>query len=338
MSMAVEETDLALARAGDSTAFDRLVRPLRPELHAHCYRMLGSVHDADDAMQDALLRAWRGLARFEGRSSLRTWLYTVTSRICLDIVERRGKRALPVDLGPSSDHAVLDDAPLTDVAWLEPYPDARYERREATELAFVAALQHLPANQRAVLLLFDVLGYSAAEIAELLDTSATAVNSALARARRTIAEKGPALTQQQALRKLGDAKLRERVAGFATALELGDVDTLIRHIADDVTWSMPPLPRWYRGIAAVTDFAVKVPLTGCGRWRCVPTSANNQPAVACYLWDDVEGAYLSWAINVLTFDGEHIVGITSFIGADLTAFGLPHEAGRRPEPRGPRPR
>ncbi|MCW2941626.1 MAG: polymerase sigma-E factor, partial [Actinomycetia bacterium] len=173
---AAEDPDLARARAGDDAAFTRLVEPLRRELHAHCYRMLGSTHDADDALQDALLRAWRGLAHFEGRSSLRTWLHTVATRTCLDTLETRGKRALPVDLGPSSDRAVLGDTPLADVAWLGLYPDAglahgpptpgaRYEQREAVELAFVAALQHLPGNQRAALLLFEVLGFSAAEIA-----------------------------------------------------------------------------------------------------------------------------------------------------------------------------
>ncbi|MCZ0996950.1 RNA polymerase subunit sigma-70 [Streptomyces mirabilis] len=212
---------------GDDAAFTRLVAPLRRELHAHCYRMLGSTHDADDALQEALLRAWRGLDRFEGRSSLRAWLYTVATRTCLDAVDRRGRRAMPIDLGPASDHAVVDATPLTEVAWLGPYPDAglpagpaaRYEQREAVELAFVAAMQHLSGNQRAALLLFDVLGFSAAEIATMMDTSTTSVNSALARARRLLAERVPARSQQQTLRKLGDARVRETVTAFATALE-----------------------------------------------------------------------------------------------------------------------
>jgi RNA polymerase sigma-70 factor, ECF subfamily len=331
----VNETDLALARAGDDAAFTRLVAPLRRELHAHCYRMLGSTHDADDALQDALLRAWRGLARFEGRSSLRSWLYTVATRTCLDSLGHRDRRALPVDLGPSSDQAVLADAPLTDVAWLCPYPDmgltdrpagpdARYEQREAVELAFVAALQHLPGNQRAALLLFEVLGFSAAEIATIMNTSTTSVNSALARARRIIAEKAPGTAQQQALRKIGDARVREIVAGYSTALERGDADALVALLTEDVTWSMPPLPHWYRGIAAVTDFAVQVPLTRCGSWRHLPTSANGQPAVACYLRaGDAEG-FAAWAINVLTLRDDRIAGITSFIGTEhFTPFGLP---------------
>jgi RNA polymerase sigma-70 factor (ECF subfamily) len=331
-----EDADLARARAGDDTAFGRLVEPLRRELHAHCYRVLGSTHDADDALQDALLRAWRGLARFEGRGALRTWLYTVATRTCLDIVEARGKRALPVDLGPSSDRAVLDgNAPLADVAWLGPYPDdglpgspaspdARYEQREAVELAFVAALQHLPGNQRAALLLFEVLGFSAAEIATMMDTSTTSVNSALARARKIVAEKIPARTQQQTLRQIGDARVREIVTRYATALERGDADALVALLTEDVTWSMPPLPHWYHGIEAVTDFAMQVPMTRCPSWRYLLTSANGQPAVAFYVGTDDSGPHLAWSITVLALRGEHIAEMTSFLGPDHFApFGLP---------------
>ncbi|MFD1540936.1 sigma-70 family RNA polymerase sigma factor [Nonomuraea guangzhouensis] len=320
--------DLVRARAGDDAAFNRLVRPLRRELHAHCYRMLGSTHDADDALQDALLRAWRGLARFEGRSSLRSWLYTVATRTCLDTIESRGRRALPMDLGPASDRAVLDDAPLTDVAWLGPYPGTgpgeRYEQREAVELAFVAALQHLPGNQRAALLLFEVLGFSAAEIATTMNTSTTSVNSALARARKLVAEKVPSASQQRTLRQIGDARVREIVAGYSTALERGDADALVALLTEDVTWSMPPLPHWYHGLDAVTDFAVRVPLTSCGSWRHRPATANGQPAVACYLRNDDAGAHVAWSINVLTLSGERIAEITSFVGPEhFTPFGLP---------------
>jgi len=326
----IEDPDLAGARDGD--AFTRLVEPLRRQLHAHCYGMLGSTHDADDALQDALLRAWRGLARFEGRSSLRSWLYTVVTHTCLDTVERRGKRALPIDLGPSSDRAVLGDAPRSDVAWLGPYPDAgltdgpdaRYEQREAVELAFVAALQHLPGNQRAALLLFEVLGFSAAEIAITMDTSTASVNSALQRARAIVAEKIPSRTQQQTLRAIDDARVREIVAGYSAALERGDADALVALLTEDVTWSMPPLAHWYHGLEAVTDFAVRVPLTGCGSWRHIPTSANGQPAVGFYLWNDDASAHLGWSITVLTLRGERIAEITSFLGPEhIAAFGLP---------------
>ncbi|HEY2100354.1 MAG TPA: sigma-70 family RNA polymerase sigma factor [Pseudonocardia sp.] len=327
--------DLSRARDGDDAAFNRLVGPLRRELHAHCYRMLGSTHDADDALQDGLLRAWRGLARFEGRGSLRSWLYTVATRTCLDAAASRGKRALPVDLGPSSDRAVVGDAPLADVAWLGPYPDgalpegrlspdARYEQREAVELAFVAALQHLPGNQRAALLLFEVLGFSAAEIAATMDTSIASVNSALQRARRIVTEKVPGRSQQQTLRQIGDARLREIVAEYSAALERGDADALVALLTEDVTWSMPPLPHWYRGLEAVTDFALRIPLTGCGSWRHLPTSANGQAAVGCYLWNEQAGAHVGWSINVLTVRGDRIAELTSFIGAEhLARFGLP---------------
>jgi RNA polymerase sigma-70 factor (ECF subfamily) len=327
--------DLARARDGDDAAFTRLVTPLRPELHAHCYRMLGSVHDADDAVQEALLRAWRGLARFEGRSSLRTWLYTVATRTCLDLLDARGKRALPVDLGPASERAVLDQLPRTDVAWLGPYPDAglphgpaepetRYQQREAVELAFVAACQHLPGNQRAALLLFDVLGFSAADIAVMMATSTTSVNSALARARRIVAQKVPARTQQQTLRTLDDTRLRGLVTGFADALDRGDADALVTLLTEDVTWSMPPLPHWYRGRTAVTEFAVAVPMTLCPSWRYRLTTANGQPAIAFYVGADAAGPHEAWSITVLTVRDERIAEITSFLGAEhFAAFGLP---------------
>ncbi|WBB53031.1 sigma-70 family RNA polymerase sigma factor [Verrucosispora sp. WMMD573] len=330
-----EEPDLVRARAGDDAAFGRLVAPLRRELHGHCYRMLGSAHDADDALQEALLRAWRGVGRYTGRGSLRSWLYTIATRTCLDAVESRGRRALPVDLGPSRDQAVLDGAARTEVAWLGPYPDtgiapgplgphARYEQREAVELAFVAALQHLPGNQRAALLLFDVLGYSVAEIAAMMATSPTSVNSALARARRIVAERVPALSQQQTLRDLGDARLRQVVTAFAAAFERRDVDALVALLTEDVTWSMPPLAEWYAGIDAVTDFAAKVPLGDCPSWRHLVTCANGQPAVAFYLGAEPAGDHHGWSVTVLTLRGERIAGITSFVGADhLTRFELP---------------
>ncbi|MGV9295104.1 sigma-70 family RNA polymerase sigma factor [Amycolatopsis sp. NPDC003676] len=307
-------------------AFTRAVAPLRAELRAHCYRMLGSIHDADDAVQEALLRAWRGLPGFEGRSALRTWLYTVATRTCLNLIEQRGRRALPMDLGPSSEQVVLE-APRTDVAWLGPCPDfpaASYEEREAVELAFVAACRHLPGNQRAALLLFDVLGFSAAEIATMMETSVTSVNSALGRARRTISAHVPARTQQQTLRTLGDARLQELVTGFATALTSGDVDALVRLLTEDVTWSMPPLPHWYRGRTAVVEFAYQVPMTRCPSWRFRLTSANAQPAVAFYLGGSATAAHEAWSITVLTVRGDRICDLTSFLGAEhFPAFGLP---------------
>ena len=324
-ALTAADADLSRARGGDDAAFARLVRPLRPELHAHCYRMLGSAHDADDAVQEALLRAWRGLDTFAGRGSLRSWLYTVATRAALDAISGRSRRALPMDLGPASPAAVVDDAPATEVAWLGPYPtpEARYEQRESVELAFVAALQHLPGNQRAALLLFEVLGFSAAEIAEAMDTSVASVNSALQRARKVVAERVTGPGQQAEQRRLGDARVREIAAGFATALERGDADGLVALLTEDVTWSMPPLPHWYRGLPAVTDFAVRVPLTSCGAWRHRQTRANGQPAVASYLLD-AGGRWRAWAVTVLTLRDGRIGEVTSFVGPEhFVLLGLP---------------
>src|ERR687888_2515866 len=192
-----ENALLAGARRGDEDAYARLLAPYRSELHAHCYRMLGSVHDAEDALQDASLRAWRGLPKFEGRSSLRSWLYTIATNTCLNAIAARPKRVLPIDYGPPNDPHTAPGEPLVESVWVEPYPDetlgledgfaapeARYELRESVELAFVAALQHLPPNQRAVLILREVLGFSAREVAESLETSVASVNSAPPRARK----------------------------------------------------------------------------------------------------------------------------------------------------------
>src|SRR5881227_1714855 len=227
---------LAAARTGDEGAFARLVEPYRSELHAHCYRMLGSVHDAEDALQEALLRAWRGLARFEGRSSLRSWLYTIATNTCLNAIARRPKRVLPVDYGPAYDPHRPPGEPVVESVWIEPYPDemlgledgfaapeASYEMRESVELAFVAALQHLPPNQRAALILREVLGFSAKEVAEALDTTTASVNSALQRARKAADGRLPEQSQQATLRALGDDRLREIVEAYMDAWERGDV-------------------------------------------------------------------------------------------------------------------
>jgi len=207
-----EEALLAAARGGDQAAFERLVERYHPQLHAHCYRMLGSAYDADDALQDALLRAWRGLPRFAGRSSLRAWLYKIATNACLDFIGRRPKRVLPLDYGPPADPADGIGAPITESVFIEPYPtgpEASYEERESVELAFVAALQHLPARQRAVLILREVLGFSAQEVADALDSTVTSVNSALQRARKATEDQLPEQTQQATLRMLGDQRVQE---------------------------------------------------------------------------------------------------------------------------------
>ena len=247
---------LAAAQGGDGNAFNDLVGPYRRELRAHSYRMLGSVADAEDALQDAMLQAWRGLAAFEGRSSLRSWLYRITTNASLKMIERRPKRVLPIDYGPAADPHDGPSEPLIESVWVEPYPDqlgledgpsgpdAIYEQRESVELAFTAALQHLPAQQRAVLILRDVLGFSAQETATILHTTPPAVDSAMQRARRTVADRLPRHSQQATLRSLGDAATRELVNRFVAAGESNNVDAVVTMLADDARMTMPPLPRW----------------------------------------------------------------------------------------------
>jgi RNA polymerase sigma-70 factor (ECF subfamily) len=323
---ALERELLGAARDGDQDAYRRLVEPHRRELHAHCYRMLGSVHDAEDALQDALLRAWRGLPRFQGRSSLRSWLYRIATNACLTAVERRPKRVLPIDHGPAADPHDVPGTPLVDSVWVEPYaderlgledgrasPEARYERRESVELAFVAALQHLPPNQRAVLILRDVLGFSGQEIAEALETTVAAVNSAMQRARKTVDERLPAQSQQATLRALGDERLREVVEGYMDAMARGDVDAVVALLAQDAVWSMPPLASWYRGRDELAVFLTTSPLNGRWRWRHLPARANGQAAVASYAWDAREETHRPFALDVLTLRGARIAEITSFI-------------------------
>ena len=258
---------LAAARRGDEDAYARLVEPYRNALDAHCYRMLGSVQDAEDAVQDAFLRAWRGLARFEGRSSLRSWLYTIATNACLKAIERRPKLVLPIDYGPATDPHDGPAEPLVESVWIEPYPDerlsvddaraapeVRYEQRESVELAFIAALQHLPARQRAVLILRDVLGFSARETAATLETTPPGVDSALQRARKAVDEQLPERSQQAMLRSLDDPDLREIVDRYVDAWERADVDAVVAMLTADAAMTMPPLPTWYRGREAISAF------------------------------------------------------------------------------------
>src|SRR4051794_17874447 len=276
--------------------FDALVAPLRSGLLLHCYRLLASSHDAEDAVQETLVRAWRGIDRFEGRSALRTWLFSIATNVCLREIERRGRRLWPVDLSPAADPAAGLGVPLTETVWLGPLPaagltwtsspaDAVYEQKEGVELAFVAALQHLPPLQRAVLVMRDVLAMPAAEVASALATSTAAVNSALQRARGTLHERMPERSQQRVLRDLGDDRVRATVEAFVAAWERADVDGVIALLADDIVMSMPPFGEWYAGLDPVGDFLRRAPLRAGRRWSCTPTTANGQVAIGKYVWD-----------------------------------------------------
>jgi RNA polymerase sigma-70 factor, ECF subfamily len=317
---------LETAREGDQGAYQRLVEPHRSELQAHCYRMIGSVQDAEDALQEALVRAWRGLPKFEGRSSLRSWLYRIATNTSLDAIERRPKRVLPIDYGPPADPHGGVGEPVVESVWIEPYPDetlgiedgyaspdARYERRESVELAFIAALQLLPANQRAVLILREVLGFSGQETADTLDTSVASVNSALQRARATIEKKLPAESQQETLRSLGDEKVREIVERYAEAWERNDVDTVVGMLAEDAAFTMPPMARWFSGHDGIRGFLAGYSMLPDWGWRAILTTANGQPALAFYSWDAEQGAHVPFAVNVLTFEGEKIKEVDAFI-------------------------
>jgi RNA polymerase sigma-70 factor, ECF subfamily len=340
MGCVVTEHELLdAARQGDEDAFARLVEPHRGLLDAHCYRMLGSVDDAEDAVQDALLRAWRAIARFEGRSSLRTWLYTIATNVCLKAIERRPKLVLPVDYGPPTDPHEGVAPPLVESVWIEPYPDerlglvealagpeARYEQRESVELAFIAALQLLPARQRAVLILRDVLGFSGEEVARALETTPDAVYSALQRAHKSVDARLPERSQQATLRALGDDALRGIVDAFVAAWERGDVDAVAAMLAQEAIIAMPPMPTWYQGRDAVEGFLRRAPLRPGQRWRVVPARASGQLAFGFYRWSDATRSFAAHDIIVLTMDGARIAELVAFLEPEaFRHFELPAE-------------
>jgi RNA polymerase sigma-70 factor (ECF subfamily) len=327
---------LTRARRGDGDAFRELVEPYRRELHVHCYRMLGSVPDAEDLLQETLLAAWRGLDRFEERASLRVWLYRIATNRCLNALRARGRH-------PEEPRMVEPPEPtrLSEPYWLEPYPDvllddlrgvelgpeAHYEAGESIALTFVAALQHLPPQQRCVLVLRDALGFSTAETARILDTGEVAVRGALQRARSTLRER-------LADRPLGEgalpasARARDVVGRFATAVEAGDIDSVVALLADDAWLTMPPEPYEYQGHAAIARF-----LDDRGRRRganlvLVPTGANGQPAFGCYLPDPHGGRARAYGLMVLTLRGDRITAITWFGPAVMAPFGLPRTLDR----------
>lgn len=334
---AAEPELLARARTGDAAAFDRLVAPHRRALHSHCYRMLASPQDADDALQETLLAAWRGLASFEGRSALGTWLYRIATHACLRLISQRPRRMTSPDRGP----AFLATADLGEMVpgpvWVEPVQDEAppaggvhedpadaLARRESVALAFVAALQHLPGTQRAALLMREVLGYSAAEAAEMLSTSVASVNSALQRAQQTVRERMPDVSQAAELERLGEAGLQRLLGDFVNAWESRDIQGLVRLFTEDARFTMPPLPSWFDGLAMVERFiAERVFATP---WRLRPLQANGQPGFACYMRPEGADRFILGAVTLLSLRDGRIQGLHSFLDPAVhRRFGLPSE-------------
>jgi RNA polymerase sigma-70 factor (ECF subfamily) len=327
---------ISRARAGDGEAFRSLTEPHRRELQVHCYRMLGSFQDAEDALQDSLLAAWRGLGGFDGRASIRTWLYRIATNRCLDALRSASRR--PAKAWDISGVEPPEPTRLGEVVWLEPYPDAllegalnlplgpeaRYEQSESISLAFVAALAVLPPRQLAVLILRDVLGFRANEVAEMLDSTAESVKSALKRARATLQRRQLTV---QASPATGSPTEDAIVAKFVSAWESADVDALVALLTDDVFMSMPPLPLEYEGRDLVAHFCAL--LFGAGRrFDLVPTRANGQPAFGAYL-RAATGARHGTGLYVLTLRGDRICALSRFENSVFPAFGLPRSLPRR---------
>src|SRR4051794_40042546 len=329
----MNEQTLARARAGDEKAFRDLTDPHRRELHVHIYRIVGSAHDAEDLLQETLLAAWRGLERFEGRASIRAWLYRIATNRSLDAL--RASRRRPEDLQRLTE--VPEPTRRTEPIWLEPFPDAllegvpdqapgpeaRYEAREAVALAFVVGLQHLPPQQRAVLVLRDVLGFRAGEVAEMLESSEASVNSLLRRARAAFESRLPAAGRERA--PLPNSKLERDVVGrFAAAVEAGDIDGMVALLTDDAWVTMPPEPWEYQGPTAIGVFLRDREVRRGARVRLVPTRANTQPAFGCYLPIPNTDNARPYALFVLTLEGDRISAITWFGDSSVFPhFGLP---------------
>jgi RNA polymerase sigma-70 factor (TIGR02960 family) len=326
------------ARAGDEAAFRALTEPYRREIEVHCYRILGSVQDAEDMVQETFLAAWRGLEGFEGRASVRTWLYRIATNRCLNALRDASRRPGGTTGAPALPPDPPEPTRVADPLWLQPYPDVllddipdgapgpdqRYEAREALALAFVAGLQHLPPAQRAMLVLRDVLGFRAAEVAATLDTSEAAVNSGVQRARSAFETRLPSAGRERAPLPQS-ARERALVGRFADAFESGDVDAIVALLTDDAWLTMPPVPLEYQGPAAIARFLSTVPAGGeLQRFRLVATRANGQPAFGFYLRDAQCPIAHAAGILVLTLEGDRISALTSFHDTGVfPSFGLP---------------
>jgi RNA polymerase sigma-70 factor (ECF subfamily) len=323
--------------ATDDDVFSALVEPFRGELTAHCYRMLGSVHDAEDLVQETYLRAWRSYDKFEGRSSVRTWMYKIATNVCLTALDGRARRPMPTGLGqPASDpRGTLESRP--EVTWLEPLPDrvvwggppddpeATAMHRESVRLAFVAALQHLTPPQRAAVVLFDVLALQASEVAELLDTSVAAVNSSLQRARAHLAKLDPEAEERAP--GLDDERKRALLAEYVDAFERYDVPRIVALLSADAVWEMPPFTGWYSGAEEIGALIENnCPAERPGDQILVQVTANGGPALALYMRDPSDGVHRAFHLQVPSIGADGVTHVRVFFDTDLFArFGLPEE-------------
>jgi RNA polymerase sigma-70 factor, ECF subfamily len=329
---------LERARGGDDRAFGELTDPYLGELRLHCYRILGSLQDAEDVLQETLLAAWRGLGQYEERASLRTWLYRIATNRCLNALRAAERRPRTAPAGP--DFLTVSPTRRGEPLWLEPYPDAlleglpdtasgpeaRYEAKEAVALAFVTAVQHLPGRQRAALVLRDVLGFRAAEVADMLASSEASVNSALQRARETMARRLPGPDRERAPLPRS-AREREVATRFATAFAGDDIDTVVALLTDDAWFTMPPATLEFQGGEAIAGFLRDIrSWRGPRRYRLLPVRANGQVAFGCYLQDCSAAVFSAHGIIVLTLEGDRISALTRFTdNKNLERFGLPPE-------------
>ena len=341
--MAADDDAVAAARAGDESAFAEIVERHRGELRVHCYRMLGSFEESEDLVQETFLRAWKNLGGFAGRSTLRAWLYRIATNACLDALDGRARRVLPDHVAPPAD-ANAGFSPRTGIAWLQPFPDRLWEpaepgdagpdaaviARETIELAFLAAIQHLPPRQRAVLILRDVLGWPAKQTAELLESSVASVNSASQRARATLRVHLPERRADWAPAEKPTERERAVLRRYMEAVERADLTAVAGLLAEEVRTTMPPYPVWFQGrdavMAALAESWDPASPAYVGRFRTVPTGANRQPAMATYVRRPGESGYHAFAISLMRIQGDHIVEATAFHEPELfPAFGLSPE-------------
>lgn len=344
-----ESERLAAARAGDEHQFSELTEPYRRELQVHCYRILGSLHEAEDMVQETMLKAWKRLGTYEGRASFRSWLYKIATNSCLDFLDQqKSRRLLPFDQLSASDPKTPILPPAPEIPWLEPFPDewlgdksainpeARYSDSESISLAFLTALQTLPPRQRAVLILRDVLDFSAIETAEVLELTVSSVNSALHRARTTLSQRYPRGEMEDSIMLATDERTQQLLDHFVQAWETADVGGLVALLKADAAFAMPPSPSWYQGHEAIGMFSAATifadngmfPGKAAHRWRLLPTCANGSPAFAIYQRDE-HNEYQAFGLIALTVDEEKLSQIISFIDPSLPLlFGFPGKLGK----------